>query len=146
MWFIASLFTKRRWNERWVWRRCEVDMGLVWGQCKFDIVQVEEKEKQYKSGGGGGGKVSEKLRSKKGRKKVKKCFSPLPSLTCTICAIRISELELEMKAADDSVILCDGWVTAYSFHKIIHTLIFGSGKPRQSFCFYWNIVRRKYSY
>ena len=74
-------------------------MGLVWGQCKFDNVQVEEKENKYKSGGGGGGKASEMLRSKKGRKKVKKCFSPLPSLTCTMCALRISEPELEMKAA-----------------------------------------------
>lgn len=55
-------------------------MGLVWGQCKFDNVQVKEKKKKYKSGGGGG-KASEMLRSKKGRKKVKKCFSPLPSLT-----------------------------------------------------------------
>ena len=70
----------------------EVDMGLVWGQCKLDNVQVEEK-------GGCGGKVSEMLRSKIGRRNVKKCFSPLPSLTCTIFAPRISLPELEMKAA-----------------------------------------------
>ena len=59
----------------------------------------KRRKNKYKSGGGGGGKASEMLRSKKGRKKVKKCFSPLPSLTCTMCALRISEPELEMKAA-----------------------------------------------
>ena len=61
-------------------------------------MQVEEKGKQYKSGGSGG-KASEMLRSKKEGRKMKKCFSTLPSLTCTICAPRMSEPELEMKAA-----------------------------------------------
>ena len=70
----------------------------MWGYCKLDNVQVEEKGKQCKSGGGGG-KASEMLRSRKGRRKMKKCLSSLPSLTCTICAPRMSEPELEMIAA-----------------------------------------------
>ena len=90
---------------------CGVDVGSIWGWCGVNVSLIMcrwKRRKNYKSGGGGGGKALEMLRSKKGRKKVKKCFSPLPSLTCTICALRISEPELEMKAADDSVILCDG--------------------------------------
>ena len=90
---------------------CGVDVRSIWGWCGVNVSLIMcrwKRRKNYKSGGGGGGKALEMLRSKKGRKKVKKCFSPLPSLTCTICALRISEPELEMKAADDSVILCDG--------------------------------------
>ena len=83
---------------------CGFDVRSIWGWCGVNVSLImcgwKRRKNKYKSGGGGGGgKASEMLRSKKGRKKVKKCFSPLPSLTCTICALRISEPELEMKAA-----------------------------------------------
>ena len=82
---------------------CGVDVRSIWGWCGVNVSLImcgwKRRKNKDKSGGGGGGKASEMLRSKKGRKKVKKCFSPLPSLTCTICALRISEPELEMKAA-----------------------------------------------
>lgn len=82
---------------------CGVDVRSIWGWCGVNVSLImcrwKRRKNKYKSGGGGGGKASEMLRSKKGRKKVKKCFSPLPSLTCTMCALRISEPELEMKAA-----------------------------------------------
>lgn len=61
---------------------CGVDVRSIWGWCGVNVSLImcrwKRRKNKYKSVGGGGGKASEMLRSKKGRKKVKKCFSPLP--------------------------------------------------------------------